>query len=86
LVADHAVLPATGFASNAAADIQRERRLSRRAFAVALLCHGSISADSVGGFDRLRSEDDRLNAAAFSCTIRAYSAGEHVPRAIIKVR
>jgi hypothetical protein len=51
-----------------------------------LLCHGSINADAVGGFDRPRSADDRLNAIAFSCTIRAYSAGEHVPRAIIKVR
>jgi len=51
-----------------------------------LLCHGSISADNVDGFDLLRSADDRRNASAFSCTIRAYSAGEHVPRAIIKVR
>ena len=62
-------------------------RRSRRAFAVAFACHGAMSAIIPGAFrDRTNKVPDCLSAATFSLTIRAYSAGGQMPRAISKLR
>ena len=57
-------------------------RRNRRAFDVARRCHGARMATQSGV--RLESTDaERVVAAIFSSTIREYSAGEHLPSAII---
>jgi hypothetical protein len=38
------------------------------------------------GRNRASMDAERVAADIFSCTIRVYSAGEHVPRAIIRLR
>jgi hypothetical protein len=46
-----------------------------------------MRADQSGAcLDRASTDAERVAADIFSSTIREYSAGEHVPRAIIKVR
>jgi len=60
---------------------------SRLAFAVALACHGASNEAADGAFrDRPSKAADWPSAAAFSCTILAYSVGEHVPCTIIRLR
>ena len=62
-------------------------RRSRRAFAVARRCQGARSVATRGiFFARTRVDVERAAADIFSRSIREYSAGEHVPRAIINVR
>jgi hypothetical protein len=46
-----------------------------------------MRADQSGAcLDRASTDAERVAADIFSSTIREYSAGEHVPRAIIRVR
>src|ERR1700722_10384528 len=65
----------------------RHFRRSRRAFEVARRCQGAMRADQSGTcLERASTDADRVAADIFSSTIREYSPGEHVPRAIIRVR
>lgn len=57
---------------------------SRRAFAVARLCHGARTA--VCPRPDITAIADCRSAAAFSIAMRRYSAGEQVPCAIIRLR
>ena len=62
-------------------------RRSRRAFAFARPCQGAsnvVQFEICG--DRARTDAVPLAADIFSSTIREYSAGEHLPRAIIRLR
>jgi hypothetical protein len=62
-------------------------RRNRRAFDVARTCHGARTAAQSGAFpDRASKEAERLVAAIFSSTMREYSAGEHFPHAIMRLR
>jgi hypothetical protein len=62
-------------------------RRNRRALDVARRCQGARSAVQPGAFPgRDSREAVRLVAATFSSTIRVYSAGEHLPYAIIRLR
>jgi hypothetical protein len=64
--------------------VHNRRRLNRLAFAVARLCHGPNAA--VVPRPDIRASADCCEAASFSIIIRWYSAGAHVPCAIIKPR
>ena len=65
----------------------RHFRRSRRAFEVARRCQGAIRAVQSGAcLDRASADAERVAADIFSTTIREYSAGEHLPRAIIRLR
>ena len=62
-------------------------RRNRLALAVAFACQGATSDAGDGARrDRASTLAERLKAATFSRTIRAYSAGEHVPCNIIRLR
>ena len=61
-------------------------RRSRFAFAVAPLCQGARRADGLLRAPRCGAAQARCAAFAFSNTMRRYSAGEHVPSAIISMR
>jgi hypothetical protein len=62
-------------------------RRNRRTFDVARTCHGARSVAQSGAFlDRASKEAERLVAAIFSSTMREYSAGEHFPDAIMRLR
>jgi hypothetical protein len=57
---------------------------SRRALDLAFRCQGARTAVQSGvRRDRESTDTERVVAATFSSTIREYSAGEHLPRAII---
>jgi hypothetical protein len=59
-------------------------RRSRRALDLAFRCQGARTAGQSGvRLDRESTDTERVVAATFSSTIREYSAGEHLPRAII---
>jgi hypothetical protein len=59
-------------------------RRSRRALDLAFRCQGARTAVQSGvRRDRESTDTERVEAATFSSTIREYSAGEHLPRAII---
>ena len=60
---------------------------NRRAFALARLCQGASKGVQSGTcLDRARTDAVRVAADSFSSTIREYSAGEHSPRAIMRLR
>jgi hypothetical protein len=62
-------------------------RRNRRAFAFARPCQGDRRAVQSGRFlDRTSVDAEPVVADIFSSTIREYSAGEHLPRAIIRLR
>jgi hypothetical protein len=62
-------------------------RRNRRTFDVARTCQGARSGGLIGSLPLSRKQEaERLVAAIFSYTIREYSAGEHVPRALIRLR
>ena len=61
-------------------------RRSRRAFEVAFRCHGDSKTEAGALADRAASFAVCCHAATFSATMRRYSAGEQVPRAIIMLR
>ena len=57
---------------------------NRRAFDLALRCQGARTAVQSGvRLDNESTDTERVVAATFSSTIWEYSAGEHLPRAII---
>jgi hypothetical protein len=62
-------------------------RRNRRALALARTCQGASRAVHVGACpERANTDADRVAADIFSRTIREYSAGGHLPRAIMRLR
>jgi hypothetical protein len=62
-------------------------RRNRRTLALARTCQGASKAVHVGACpERVSTDADRVAADIFSITIREYSAGEHLPHAIMRLR
>jgi hypothetical protein len=62
-------------------------RRRRRAFDLARTCQGASRAVQLGACrERAKTDAERVAADIFSNTIREYSAGEQLPRAIMRLR